>query len=59
MMELPAPPAPVKRGLPWTYNTQLVCRNCQVKGYVRTVRMLWENFAECQSCHTRWSLGRL
>lgn len=59
-MQLPAAPATgKKKGLPWTYNAELVCPRCQVKGYVRTVKVLWETFAECQNCKTpRWSLTK-
>ena len=58
MQELPAAPAPTKPELNRTYNAQLVCPHCQVRGYVRTMKILWETFADCQNCKTRWSLSK-
>lgn len=59
MQELPAPPAPQKKELPWVYNAELVCPRCQVRGYVRTIKVLWDTFAECQNCKTpRWKLKK-
>jgi uncharacterized paraquat-inducible protein A len=58
-MELPAPPTEERQGMPRTHNTELVCPRCQVKGYVRTTKVLWETFADCLNCKSRWSMGRL
>jgi len=60
MQELPAAPAPLKKeGIPWVANPQLVCPRCQVRGYVLTVKVLWDTFARCQNCKSpRWKLPK-
>ena len=58
MQQLPEAPSSTKKTeLPWVYNRELVCPRCQVKGYVRTLKVLWDTFAQCQNCNApRWKL---